>query len=121
MTIVAAASCCLLNFMILYSIDGEPREIPAGCVDRFLTEGYRRALPGVKAATVDPLPVVPTSVDSSLASVNTASLKELIALPLVSTAIAKKIIAQRPYEAIEDLIAKVEGVDWVSLQSQISF
>ena len=121
MTIVAAASCCLLNFMILYSIDGEPREIPAGCVDRFLTEGYRRALPGVKAATVDPLPVVPTSVDSSLASVNTASLKELIALPLVSTAIAKKIIAQRPYAAIEDLIAKVEGVDWVSLQAQISF
>lgn len=121
MTIVAAASCCLLNFMILYSIDGEPREIPAGCVDRFLTQGYRRNPLGVKAATVEPLPVVSAPVDPSLTSVNTASLKELIALPLVSTAIAKKIISNRPYEAIEDLIAKVEGVDWVSLQAQISF
>ena len=106
--------------MILYSIDGEPREIPESCVDRFLSEGYRRNLPGVKA-TIEPTSGVPASVDTSLTSINTASLKDLIALPLVGTAIAKKVIAHRPYEAIEDLIAKVEGVDWVALQSQITF
>ncbi len=101
---------------ILYSLDGEARQIPDSVVDRFLLEGYRRALPGVQAA-----PVVDAPVDLPLLPINTASLKDLIALPLVSTAIAKKIISNRPYAAIEDLIAKAEGVDWTALQSQISF
>jgi DNA uptake protein ComE-like DNA-binding protein len=105
--------------MILYSIDGEPRVIPDSLVENFLAKGYRRKAPGSVVATVEPLTVV--STDSSLIPVNSASLKELTALPLISTAIAKKVIAQRPYAAIEDLIAKVGDVDWIALQAQITF
>lgn len=102
--------------MILYSIHGEAREIPDSCVDRFLSEGFRRTLPG---AAVEP--TAPTSAETSLLPVNTASLKDLVSLPLVGTAIAKKIIQFRPYSSIEDLIEKIEGVDWMALESRISF
>lgn len=105
--------------VILYSIDGEPRQIPESLVDRFLAEGYRRKLP--EAQTVEGVENTPQPVDPSLLPINSASLKELIALPMVGTAIAKKVISQRPYSTIEDLIEQVEGVEWMALKDQISF
>ena len=108
---------------ILYSLDGEPRQIPDSLVDRFLSDGYRRTPPGAKPTIAQPSTIdeVTSASDSSIVAINTASLKELIALPLVGTSIAKKIIAQRPYSSIEELIEKIEGVEWIAIQAQISF
>lgn len=55
--------------------------------------------------------------------INEASLKDLVGLPGIGTAIAKKIIEHRPYKSAEDLIAKVPlpSGDWLALGERISY
>lgn len=59
--------------------------------------------------------------ESGKVNVNTASTKGLTTLSDVGIAKAKSIIKSRPYSVIEDLIEKVQGVDWLSLESRIEF
>ncbi|MHC5825310.1 MAG: hypothetical protein ACYT04_58045, partial [Nostoc sp.] len=53
--------------------------------------------------------------------VNSASLKELTERLGLSTAQAKDLRDGRPYNTVEDLIGKIPGVSWVTLDSQISY
>jgi DNA uptake protein ComE-like DNA-binding protein len=55
--------------------------------------------------------------------INSATLKELTTLPGVGTAIARKVVENRPYKSAEDLIAKVEipTGDWLTIANKLSF
>ncbi|MBL1177652.1 ComEA family DNA-binding protein [Pantanalinema sp. GBBB05] len=111
---------------ILYSPTGEPRLIPDAEELGFLRQGYRRNPPhsgGREGKAIEPVTpsAPPESTATEIVNVNTASLKELTALPLVGTSTAKKIQQQRPYQAVEDLIKAVPDVDWVAIESKIGF
>ena len=94
-----------------------------------IAQGWRRERPEV----IDPVPEVAETLpeplpeeddqssESGKVNVNTASTKALTALPEVGIAKAKSIIKSRPYLVIEDLIEKVAGVDWLSIESLIEF
>lgn len=104
---------------IMLDLAGMPCEVPEPRINDFRRLGYRLAPTIAESTDAQPSPPSP-SIDPSLINLNTASLKELVALPLVGTALAKKVIACRPYESIDDLTRKVEGVDWVSLESKLT-
>ncbi|GAC1493087.1 MAG: hypothetical protein NVS2B14_06070 [Chamaesiphon sp.] len=109
---------------ILRDLHGMPTHVPDDRIRDFLRMGYRH-IPQQEAA------IAPSySVDLKLSAPagtglnpNIASLKELVSLPGVTTAIARKVISDRPYVNIEDLIAKVTLTDgdWLSLAPQLSF
>lgn len=55
-------------------------------------------------------------------NVNTATLSELTSLAGIGITKGNAIIAGRPYAGLPDLIAlNLTGVDWLSLQAQITF
>jgi len=103
---------------------GMPYEVPLSEIENFLRKGFRSNPPFVAPDPIAQLtqtdliahPANPNSVN-----VNTASLKELAALPLVGTAIAKKMRDHRPYANVEDLIAQIPDVDWLIINPQLSY
>lgn len=106
---------------IIYSPSGEPRLIPDEEIAGFLKRGYRRQPPNPGGREeIEPAPVAPPQ-SPDIINVNTASLKELTALPQVGTATAKRIQSQRPYTSVEDLIKVAPDVDWLALESKIGF
>ncbi|MBW4478608.1 MAG: hypothetical protein KME54_17550 [Tolypothrix brevis GSE-NOS-MK-07-07A] len=114
---------------------GMPTHVPEGRENDFLAQGYRR----------EPPPPVTTDVGAASPSgeeeikkvyspvvdnqppgagfilVNSASLKELTERLGLSTAQGKELQTGRPYKMVEALIAKIPGVAWVTLDSQISY
>lgn len=109
---------------IIYSPTGEPRLVPNAEEPSFLRQGYRRSPPNEKSSA-PPIPEgeVGTSAATTenTVNVNSASLKDLTALPQVGTATAKRVQSQRPYQSLEDLIKAVPDVDWLALEPKISF
>ena len=97
----------------------------------FLALGYRREPPE------KPLPIPPTKEEektqvyspvvdhappgAGFVMVNSATLKELTERLGLSTAQGKDLQNGRPYNKVEDLIGKIPGVAWVTLDSQISY
>jgi DNA uptake protein ComE-like DNA-binding protein len=94
-----------------------------------IAQGWRRerpeivdSVPEAEEVLPDPLPEDDErSPESGKVNVNTASTKALVTLPEVGIAKAKSIIKSRPYSVIEDLIERVAGIDWLSIESQIEF
>lgn len=104
-------------FVDLTTIDGVPVQVPEGLVSGYLRLGYRPIVPEKTA----PTQIAKADGETVWIDVNNATATDLRSLPLVGVGIAKKVIANRPYQDIADLIQKVEGVDWLSLQSQLAF
>ena len=104
---------------ILFHVEtGQPVLVNVIAVDSFLRNGYRSEPP-----TVDAIPSneqLPLEDDSKIL-INSASLKDLAEQFGLSTAQAKELRDGRPYASIEDLIAKIKDVDWLSLSPKISF
>jgi len=94
-----------------------------------IAQGWRRERPEIADPVPETAETLPEpmpeddeqSPESGRVNVNTASTKVLTTLPEVGIAKAKTIIKSRPYSVIEDLIEKVAGVDWLSIESLIEF
>lgn len=120
----------MLIMPILYAPPNwEPRSIPSSEVRQCLRSGYRETLPVLPvpnkpipvSTTTQPVPVVPPEQIETRINVNTASLAQLSKLPGMTTAIAKKVIAARPYPKIEDLCEKFPDLDRIQLEPKVSF
>lgn len=123
----------------IWSANGMPYSVPNSMLNDYLRRGFRTTplagaaknsdIPTIDKVepppelplpnTVDVLPVV-APTPPPIVNMNNATLKEISTLG-VSTAIARKVVSERSYLTIEDLIAKVEGFDWVSVQDKITF
>lgn len=106
---------------------GMAYEVPISEIENFLRKGFRSTPPFVAESPIAPSePIALLSVATALSNpsainVNMASLKELAALPLVGTAIAKQMRDNRPYASVEDLIARIPEVDWLTINPQLSY
>lgn len=111
---------------ILYSPDGQPVACQPGDIRSYLQKGYKTAPPQKKLSPEESRnlhsihPVVAQNIElTGDLDLNTASPKELAALPQVGTAVARKIKEHRPYKRIEDLIANVPEVDWLAIKDKV--
>ena len=104
---------------------GMPVQVPEGRVNDFLKRGYRTVSLFKSSAVETELPpeqqVEDSNEETDLVKVNSTTLKELTERFGLSTAQAKELRDSRPYATVEDLIAKLPDIDWVALESQISF
>ena len=108
---------------ILFDLNGMPTQVPDARINDFIRQGYRTQLPRIaevvemashKKAQRKP-ESAPPSVPGALA-INTAALKELsVALPGINTGDLRKLMSDRPYSSVEDLIAKFPQIDWLNL------
>jgi DNA uptake protein ComE-like DNA-binding protein len=104
---------------ILYSLDGQPVQVFGSYIGDYLRQGYSTNPPNqVQEAIASPLANL-TELTGSI-DINNASIKELQSLPNVGVAIAKKIIAARPYADLPDLINKIPDISWMDLRTQIT-
>lgn len=105
---------------ILYSPDGQSVQAFNSYIDDYLRKGYSITPPyQVGSESVSSPLAVLTELTGSI-DINTASIKDLQSLPQVGVAIAKKIVANRPYRDLPDLINKVSEIAWMELRGQIS-
>lgn len=105
---------------ILYAPDGQPVQVFD--VSAFLRLGYSvnpPSQPNQPKQAIAPSLAVLTELTGST-DINTASIKELQALPQIGVAIAKKIIAARPYKDVTDLLNKIPDIAWLDLRNQIT-
>jgi DNA uptake protein ComE-like DNA-binding protein len=111
---------------------GMPVQVPDERLNDFLALGYRTTPPYTPPPpTPSQTPNKPTGEQTppenkegenlGLIKINSASLKELAERCGLSTAQAKELRDRRPYATVEDLIAKIPDIDWVSLSPQMSF
>lgn len=98
--------------------DGMPTLVPVTHEGDYLMKGYVRQ---VEASPIIELQPLDNIADSFTVSINDCSLKELVAGLNLTTAQAKAIIAGRPFSCIEDLIVKIDNVEWAALESKINF
>ncbi|PSB26231.1 hypothetical protein C7B82_20560 [Stenomitos frigidus ULC18] len=63
----------------------------------------------------------PNDEDSKRVNVNTASLKDLAALPGSSMMLANLIKSSRPYKVVEDLLEATNEIDWLAIESKLMF
>lgn len=117
--------CSLLStpMITLYAPGtNEPRLVPDMEVKSFLLRGYRRQHPQRPAtiASVNPATVAPADESKSI-NVNTASLKDLAALPGGSMLVANVLKSKRPFKTLEDLIEATEEINWAAIESTITF
>lgn len=78
--------------------------------------------PPVDLPTEPEEPTEPEAVEDDRINVNTATLSDLTSLAGIGITKGNLIIAGRPYAGLPDLIAlNLSGVDWLSLQAQITF
>lgn len=104
---------------ILYSSDGQSVQAFNSYIEDFLKKGYSTIQPNQpESAIASPLAAL-IELSGSI-DINTASIKDLQLLPLVGVAIAKNIVANRPYKDLAELINKISEVSWMDLRSQIS-
>jgi DNA uptake protein ComE-like DNA-binding protein len=108
---------------------GMAYEVPISEIENFLRKGFRSVPPFV--AETSAIAIVENSKQTVIAlsspenpngvKVNSATLKDLAALPLVGTAIAKQMRDHRPYGSVEDLIAKIPDVDWMTINPKLNY
>lgn len=119
-----------MSFTILYTLDGQPWQVPNSDVPRKLAEGFRREPPRTasavdSSASTDSDESTSTPSNPDAVRINHDSIAKIAKLPTIGTATAKAVIQNRPYASIEDLIEQVpfpkEGQSWVSLEAQIRF
>jgi len=104
---------------ILYSLDGQPVQVFGSYIGDYLRQGYSPNPPNqIQEAIASPLANL-TELTGSI-DINNASIKELQSLPNVGVAIAKKIVAARPYADLPDLINKIPDISWMDLRTQIT-
>ena len=119
-----AFSIFFSNFLVktmatLYSIDGQPVQVSGSYIGDFLRQGYSPNPPNQpEQAIASPLAQL-TELTGAI-DVNSAAIKELQSLPNVGVAIAKKIIANRPYKDVTDLLNKIPEIAWLNLRDQIA-
>ena len=105
---------------ILYAPDGQPVQVFD--VSAFLRLGYSvnpPSQPNQPKQAIAPSLAVLTELTGSI-DINTAPIKELQSLPQIGVAIAKKIIAARPYKDVTDLLNKIPDIAWLDLRNQIT-
>ena len=105
---------------ILYAPDGQPVQVFD--VPAFLRQGYSvhpPSQPNQPKQAIAPSLAVLTELTGSI-DINTAPIKELQSLPQIGVAIAKKIIAARPYKDVTDLLNKIPDIAWLDLRNQIT-
>jgi DNA uptake protein ComE-like DNA-binding protein len=103
------------RFVDLLTVDGMPVQVPEGSVSGYLRLGYRPIAP--EQSSQNPQ----VDGETGWVDVNKATVTELRSLPLVGVATAKQVIKCRPYRDLAELITKVEGIDWISIESQLVF
>ena len=105
---------------ILYSPDGQPVQAFGSYIEDYLKKGYSVTEPNQpESAIASPLLASLTKLSGSI-DINTASIRDLQALPLIGVAIAKKIVANRPYRDLPELINKIDEVAWMELRELIN-
>jgi len=104
---------------ILYSPDGQPVQVFDSYINDYLRKGYSTISPNRSEAAIAPSLAVLTELTGSI-DVNTAPIKELQSLPQIGVAIAKKIIAARPYKDVTELLNKIPDIAWLDLRNQIT-
>jgi radical SAM superfamily enzyme with C-terminal helix-hairpin-helix motif len=104
-------------FSTMLDISGQPVQVPDIQIDIYRKRGWRLL---ADTAPIAPTPTI-VEVGGDTININTATTAELTALPLVGVKTARKIIAARPIADLADLTQRVEGVDWVTLEAQLSF
>ncbi|NWF61782.1 MAG: hypothetical protein HXY43_21615 [Fischerella sp.] len=105
---------------------GMPVQVPDGRENDFLALGYRTTPPytpppPTPKPTGEQIPENKEEEAPGRVKINSASLKELSERFGLSTPQAKELKDGRPYATVEDLIAKIPDIDWVTLSTQINF
>jgi predicted DNA-binding helix-hairpin-helix protein len=105
---------------VLY-LAGQPVRVDDSLIKNYILNGYSRSPDptSVGSAIAEDLKeVVPKPIDqfdmTGDVDVNSAKAEALSALPGIGVKNAKLVIENRPYATLEDLIAKVKGVDWLN-------
>lgn len=62
-----------------------------------------------------------TDTDTRLVNLNTASVRKMTTLKGVGIAKANAIVQSRPIQDLAELIEKIDGVEWLDIESQITF
>jgi hypothetical protein len=112
-----------MTIHILYDPSGQPQQVFDVAINGFLKKGYSIDPPYQEPTPISTSNVVDLRSRVELSGeldINTASLKELQALPHVGVAIARKIGSLRPYTDLSDLIQKVSDVPWLDLRDRIT-
>jgi len=113
-----AQNLALKIMPILFSPDGQSVEVSELRVKSYLKEGYKTQL--LPDGSFSQLPSVLRLVETlGTVDLNNASLKEILALPEIGTALAKRVISGRPFASVEDAIAKFPEINWFALTSLI--
>jgi len=104
---------------IVYSPDGQPVQVFNSYIEDYLKKGYSTAEPN-RPESLIASPLAALVELSGSIDINTASMKDLQSLPPIGVAIAKNIVANRPYKDLAELINKISEVSWMDLRSQIT-
>lgn len=96
---------------------GTPYVVQDGQVPQLLKEGWWEPSDMSTVPTTD----TENPPEETTINVNTAPLSVLTSLSGIGTSKGRQIIENRPYAGLEDLVALDIGVDWLSLQAQITF
>lgn len=109
-----------MSTIILYLGD-QPVQVSDSLAKNYLLNGYTRepiqegtAVPVSELANLTPKSADQFEMTGSI-DVNSALPEELSTIPGIGVKLAKSVIDNRPYAVLEDLIAKVKGVDWLNL------
>lgn len=115
-----------MKTVILWN-DSMPVSVLDTHINDYLMKGYRSTPPDYLQSAIDEVSDIEAGEQSAIAlsetgvSINNAVLKELITGLNIPTAVGKKVIENRPYYNVEDLIAKVPGTEWVALDKLINY
>jgi len=108
-----------MSEIILYLGD-QPVRVHDSLVSNYIQNGYREQPafePASNLIAADTTPIVLPPVllkPTGTIDVNSASAEELATIPNVGVKIAKAVIDNRPYQSVEDLIQKVQSINWIN-------
>ena len=109
---------------IFYDLSGMPVEVPTGRENDYLSWGYLTSPPHPDKGTSKVESEVTTydqKEQSTSLAINKATLKEMSDRLGLSTAQARTIKDNRPYEAVEDLVKVMPDIAWLVIDSQIDY
>lgn len=90
----------------------------------WLADGWslsQEDVPVVSPVAEDAIALPPEPIQSGLVNVNSSTLEELVGLPQIGIAKAKKILENTPYQSLDDLKVVLPGVDWDALGDRLMF